>query len=111
MMYFSKGTPLPTDVAALQSGPTSILVSWGPSSGATGYRIHYNSSRGAHQSATVSSVSNDHTLSNLQNGDNYTISFVAISQHLLPSVTPPLTVNLGKPTLFSIAVAWKHSSP
>ena len=61
MMYFSKGTPLPTDVTAVQDGPTSILVSLGPSSGATGYRIHYNSSRGTHQSATVSSVSNDHT--------------------------------------------------
>ena len=36
-------------MTAAQDGPTSITVSWGPSSDATGYRIDYDG-RGVHDS-------------------------------------------------------------
>ena len=87
---FSEGTSLPTNVTAVQDGPISILVSWNPSSDATGYRIHYDS-----QSFPVDGGRS--ILTNLQNGDTYYISIEAISQRRLPSKTPLIAVGLGKP--------------
>ena len=97
-LHFCSVTSAPTDLTAVQSGPTSILVSWSPSSDATGYRIHYNSSGGHSGSETVSGGSTDHyQRTGLHNGDNYTISIVAISQHQ-PSqqVIVDTIISLGK---------------
>ena len=68
---------------AVQNGPTSILVSWSPSSGATGYRIQYDSTGGHSGSEGING--NDTvswSLTGLQNGQTYTISVVATYQYL-----------------------------
>ena len=89
------GTSPPSGVTAVQTGPTSIIVSWSPSSDATGYRIDYESSGGDSGSVTVSGGSTDReTLTGLQNGDTYTISIVATSE-LLPSDSVPADISVG----------------
>ena len=88
----------PTNLMAVQEGPTSIQVSWSPPTplGDTiGYRIYY--SGGSSGSVNVSDGSTDnYLLTGLQNGDTYTISIVTLattSSQLLPSDT--VTVNIG----------------
>ena len=76
----------PSNVTAVQTGPTSIRVTWSPSSDATGYRIDYDSSGGDSGNVTISGGSTDeYTLTGLQNGDTYNISIVAISDHFSSS--------------------------
>ena len=69
---------------AVQEGPIGIRVSWTPPTplgDTTGYRIYY--SGGSSGSVDVSSSSTDnHLLTGLQNGVNYTISIVGTSEHL-----------------------------
>ena len=87
----------PTNLMAVQEGPTSIQVSWSPPTplGDTpGYRIYY--SGGSSGSVDVSNGSTYHILTGLQNGESYTISIVTLattSSQLLPSDT--VTVNIG----------------
>ena len=79
-------------MTAVQDGPTSIRVSWTPSSDATGYRIHYTSSRGDSGSEDVSGGHTDsHTLTGLVKEDTYTISIMATSHTLSSS---PITVEI-----------------
>ena len=91
----------PTNLMAVQEGPTSIRVSWSPPTplgNTTGYRIYY--SGGSSGSEDVSDGSTDnYLLTGLQNGEIYTISIVAISQHL-PSESIPadMEVMLGEDT-------------
>ena len=70
----------PTNLLAVQEGPTSIRVSWSPPSplgDTTGYRIYYNS-----DSEDVSGGStNNYLLTGLQNGVNYTISIEGNSEY------------------------------
>ena len=83
---------------AEQESPSSISVSWSPSSNATGYKVTYDSSGGDSGSETVSGGStNNTTLTGLQNGDTYNISILATSKDL-PSerVTVPHGIGLGK---------------
>ena len=91
------GTSHPSDVTAVQSGPTSILVSWSPSSDATGYTIDYDSIGGDNGSVVTSGGSTNpltHTLMDLQNGDTYTICIVATSL-VLPSDSVPADKTVG----------------
>ena len=95
-MLLSPGASPPSDVMAVQTGPTSITVSWTPPDplgDITGYIISYTS-----DSVTVSGGSTDmETLTGLQNGDTYTISIVATSGTGLSSVSVMATdVDLGK---------------
>ena len=89
----------PTNLMAVQEGPTSIQVSWSPPTSlgdTTGYRIYY--SGGSSGSVDVSDGSTDnYTLTSLQNEESYTISIVATSQHL-PSESIPadMEVMLGE---------------
>ena len=77
------GASDPGSVEAVQISPTSINVSWTPSTNATGYRINYVSSEGDSDSVTVSdSSTSSQTLTGLTNGLNYTISIVATSDIL-----------------------------
>ena len=63
---------------AVQNGPTSIIVTWRPSNGATGYRIQYGSTGGHSGSETIDgSDTVSWSLTGLQNGQTYTISLVA----------------------------------
>ena len=83
---------VPSDVTAVQDGPISIRVSWTPSSDATGYMIHYTSSRGDSGSEDVSGGHSDsHTLTGLVKEDTYTISITATSHTLSSS---PITVEV-----------------
>ena len=53
----------------VQNGPTSIIVSWSPSNGATDYRVQYDSTGGHSGSETIDG--NDTvswSLTDLQNG-------------------------------------------
>ena len=87
----------PSNLMAVQEGPTSIRVSWSPPTplgDTTGYRISY--SGGSSGSVDVSDGSADNfPLTCLENGASYTISIVGTSQHL-PSMGAMIT--LGETT-------------
>ena len=92
-----QGTSPPSDVTAVQDGPTSIRVSWTESTDATGYRIHYTSVSDSGNETVSDGSTETHTLTGLVNGETYTISVVATSDNL-PSggVTADMAVGLGK---------------
>ena len=87
----------PTNMMAVQEGPTSIRVSWSPPTplgDTTGYRIYYSGSSSGSEDVSDGSTDN-YLLTGLQNGESYTISIVAgatTSSQLLPSDT--VTVNI-----------------
>ena len=89
----------PSDVTAAQDGPTSIRVSWTPTSplgDTTGYRISYT---GGGSVDVDGGNTNSHTLTGLTNGQTYTISIVGTSSSsaVIPSAPVlPGTVGLGK---------------
>ena len=89
---------VPTNLTAVQEGPTSIQVSWSPPTplgDTTGYRIYY--SGGTSGSVDVSGGSrNNYLLTGLQNGESYNISLVATSQHLPSERTTAVMVMLGE---------------
>ena len=70
----------PTNLTAVQEGPTSIRVSWSPPTSLgdiTGYRIYYSGTSSG--SVDVSDGSTDnYLLTGLQNGGTYNISIVTI---------------------------------
>ena len=81
------GPPPPTDVTAVQDGPTSITVIWTPPSplgDTTGYRISFT---GGSDVDIDGGSTNSHTLTGLTNGQTYTISIVATSEHLFSDAT------------------------
>ena len=91
-MYFYSA---PTNVAAVQESVNSVLVTWGPSSDAAGYKISYNSSGGDSGNVTLDDSTTSHTLTGLQNGETYFISVEAISD-TLPSVRVEAIVELSE---------------
>ena len=97
----------PTDLMAVQEGLTSIRVSWSPPSplgDTTGYRIDYTSSDGSSDSVTASGGSTDnYLLTGLQNGDTYTVSIVATSEHL-PSERVTIVRNLKLGNFFFVLI-------
>ena len=74
----------PTNLMAVQEGPTGIRVSWTPPTpqgDTTGYKIYY--SGGSNGSVDVSGGSTDnHLLTDLQDGASYTISIMGTSGQL-----------------------------
>ena len=78
------GTTPPSDVEAVQHGLTSIIVTWTVSSDATGYRISYTSDSDS-GSREIGGIATSLTLSDLKNGDTYSISIVATSPDRLTS--------------------------
>ena len=82
---------------AVQEGLTSIRVSWSPPTplgDTTGYRIYYSDSDSS-DSVDVSGGSTDnYLLTGLEMEATYTISIVAVSEHL-PSDTRDQEVTLG----------------
>ena len=90
----------PTDVTAVQNGPTSIRITWTPPSPlgrTTGYTIFYTGG-GSNGSVLVDDRnSNSLTLANLNNGETYTISIAStVSVGLLSVTIEALPVDLGK---------------
>ena len=93
---YSPGISPPTDVTAVQDGRTSIILSWTPSIGATGYRIYYDSSGGHSGFVDVSGgITDTYNLLNLHNGDGYTVSIMATSNDP-PSILVQLRLLLSK---------------
>lgn len=121
----------PTNLTAVQDGPTSIAISWIPPTplGDTiEYRIFYtgaNSSGSMTVSATDSSIfpdasgsdtgpmesdlTDNYTLAGLHNGDTYSISVVALSEHF-PSDTVMLDSNVPLCKLMCYIVPFPGSS-
>ena len=89
----------PTEVTAVQDGPTSIRVTWTPPSplgDTTGYRISFTGG-GSSDSVDVSGGNtNSHTLTGLQNGQTYTVSVIGTSQHLFSDTTTTVEVTLSE---------------
>jgi len=87
---------VPSNVFAVLAGPTSFTVSWtAPASGAnvTGYRIYW--SGGSDQGSMDANATDDAvTISGRSHGLVYTISMVALSDHLPSPVVGPITVTL-----------------
>ena len=77
--FLSVAASPPSDVTAVQDGPTSIRVSWTPSSGATGYGITYTGGGSSDSVAVDGGNTNTHTLMGLTNGETYTISIAGTS--------------------------------
>ena len=85
------GPSPPIDVTGVQDGPNSIRVTWTPPSplgDTTGYRIHYTNGGGSSGSQTVSGGNTmSHTLTGLTNGETYTMSIAATSEHFFSEIT------------------------
>ena len=95
--FLSVAASPPSDVTAVQDGPTSIRVSWTESTDATGYGITYTGG-GSSDSVAVGNT-NTHTLMGLTNGETYTISIVGTSSSSGAMLCVPLLVGdvaLGK---------------
>ena len=79
---------------AVQESPTSIRVTWTPpTSLPTGYRILYQNSDSTNSVDIGDGLIDNHLLTDLQNGEFYTISIVATSQHL-PSESVDVEIGL-----------------
>ena len=78
--------PPPTNVKYVQINATTLNVSWSPPTqleDVTGYMIYYSGSDGKNGTASVSNGwTNSYLLTGLQTGVNYSVSIVALSQHL-----------------------------
>ena len=95
----------------VQTGPTSIRVTWTPPSplgDTTSYRISYTGGGGSSDSVDVDGVNtNSHTLMGLTNGETYTISIMGISS--FSSVFTSAPVEAGTVALSKKAVNSLHS--
>ena len=86
----------PTNLMAVQEGPTDIRVSWTPPTplgDTTGYRIYYSN-----DSVNVSSGYRDnYLLTHLESGTTYTIVIVGTSEHFFSEeVENPISITLSK---------------
>ena len=72
----------PTGVTAVQEGPTSVTVSWTQSGTVTGYWIYYVSAGGEDSGSAGPITGTSHTLDSLQDGLTYTITVIAVGNHL-----------------------------
>ena len=95
-VLFSPVASAPTNLMAVQEGLTSIRVSWSPPTplgDTTGYRIYYSDSDSS-DSVDVSGGSTDnYLLTGLQNGEKYTISIMATSEHF-DNATDTIQINI-----------------
>ena len=105
VVVFTAVASAPTNLMAVQEGPTSIRVSWSPPTpleDTTGYRIFYsvnNSSDSVDNrsdSVDVSGGSTDnYTLTGLQNGESYNISIWATSEHFFSDISQEIPLGLS----------------
>ena len=74
----------PTNLTAAHEGPTSIRVCWTPPNplgDTTGYRIYYNSGGSCGREDVRGGSTDNHLLTDLENGTSYNISIVGTSEH------------------------------
>ena len=96
-VYWSPGATPPTDLTAVQTGPTIIDVSWTsptPLDDTTGYIIYYTNDDNTDSVVIDGGSTDEYTLTNLQNGETYTISIIATSSDL-PSVSVLADMTVG----------------
>ena len=82
-VYFITAASAPSNLMAVQEGPTSIRISWTPPTPlgiTTGYRIYY-SGRISGSMDVSGGAADNHLLTSLQNGASYTISIVGTSRY------------------------------
>ena len=75
----------PTDLMVRQISPTSIRVTWTPPTplgDTTGYIIYYTSKDITDSVDVSGGFTDEYTLMNLEREADYTISIVAVSEHL-----------------------------
>ena len=81
----------PTDVRAVQDGPSSISVTWTPPIPlgiTTGYKISYTGTSSSGSENVNGSSMSSHTLTGLNSGDTYTLSILGTATGVgLPSPT------------------------
>ena len=99
LFLFPPVASAPTNLTAVQEGPTGIRVRWSPPTpqgDTTGYRIYY--SGGSSGSVDVGGGSTDnYLLTGLQNGASYNISIVATSEHFFSNhVEYPNSITLSE---------------
>ena len=100
------GPPPPTDVTAVQDGPTSIIVIWTPPNtldDITGYRISFTGGASSGSVNVSGGNSMSRTLTDLTNGETYAISVVATSTSL-PSAPIHAVVGLGRSIHFPVYI-------
>ena len=68
--------------AVVDEGSVSVTVSWTQSGTVTGYWIYYVSAGGEDSGSAGPIAGTSHTLDNLQDGLTYTITVIAIGDHL-----------------------------
>ena len=99
----------PTDVRAVQDGPSSISVTWTPPIRlgiTTGYKISYTGTSSSGSENVNGSSMSSHTLTGLNSGDTYTVSILGTATGvglLSPAVAQIEPVGLGESgTILSI---------
>ena len=88
----------PSNLMAVQEGPTSVRVSWSPPTplgDTTGYRISYSGGSSGSVDICDSSIDN-YLLTCLQNDEQYTISIVGTSQHFFSDGVEEANIKLSK---------------
>ena len=97
----SPAASAPTNLMAVQEGPTSIRVSWSPPTSLEntfGYKIYYSGGGSSGSKVVSGDSTNNDLLTGLQNGGIYTISIVTLataSSQLLPSERETVNIGLG----------------
>ena len=103
----------PTNLMAAQEGLTSIRVSWSPPTplgDTSGYRIYYSDGDSSSSVDVSGGSRGNYVLTGLQNGDIYTISIVATSQHVpSESVTANTAVSLGEKSLYYVCTLYYYN--
>ena len=80
----------PTHVSVVQESETSILVTWvSQGDPVTGYKIFFEPGGGSEE--VTGGNTESYLLENLQSGEDYNISIVALSAHLPSTVVGPIT--------------------
>ena len=102
----------PTILMAAQEGLTSIRVSWSPPTplgDTSGYRIYYSDGDSSGYVHVSGGSTGNYLLTGLQNGDIYTISIVATSQHVpSESITANMAVSLGEKSLYYVCTLYYY---
>ena len=90
---------------AVQESPTSIRVTWTPSTCANGYIIFYSTGSSSDRVNASDDSTDNYLLKGLLNGATYNMSIVATSQHFFSNNAIVGIVHLGKNISFKTVTA------
>ena len=90
----------PTNLKAVQEGPTGIQVTWTPPTplgDTTGYRIYYSGGSSGSVDVSGGGSTDNYLLSHLESGTTYTIVIVGTSRHFFSEeVESPSNITLSE---------------